>query len=63
MKTEKKLSRLINSGLKKSNGLTEERETLLIEILCMVQTLNLDHKLRECAKSLQKSFPEYGQMI
>lgn len=64
MKTEKKLSKIINSEkIKQLNVLTDERELLLLDILLMVQTLNKDCKLKDLAKVISNSFPEYGKLI
>lgn len=63
MKIEKKLSELINSEMNKTNGLTDDREALLIDVLAMVQTLNKDGKIKDLAYSIQLNFPEYGTLI
>jgi len=61
MNIEKKLNKLINSGFENNKRITNEKEKLLIDVLAMVQTLNKDHKLKELALIIQKSFPEYGK--
>jgi hypothetical protein len=63
MKIEAKLNELINSEIQETNGLEGEKETLLLNVLAMVQTLDKDYKLRCLANVIQKSFPEYGKVF
>jgi hypothetical protein len=63
MKIEAKLNELINSEIQGANGLEGEKETLLLNVLAMVQTLDKDYKLRCLANVIQKSFPEYGKVF
>ena len=43
MKIEAKLNELINSEIQETNGLEGEKETLLLNVLAMVQTLEQDY--------------------
>lgn len=63
MEIREKLSELINSEINNRNEITGESNVIFIDILCMVQTLDKDYKLRELAKVIQKQFPEYGKLI
>jgi hypothetical protein len=63
MKIEAKLNELINSEIQETNGLEGEKETLLLNVLALVQTLDKDYKLRCLANVIQKSFPEYGKVF
>ncbi len=60
MKTRKKLSKLISSEMNKITPITDEKETLLINVLAMVQTLDKDYKLKDLARVIQYNFKEYG---